>query len=224
MCLCVCLLIIDSYSWNPGAVPGPRGQCLAHRSNAVHCCWMNVKGIQGPLWSSPFLLARYTLCCSPPWSWFPVWMPFFSSNLENPTHSLVFGLLSPSLWSLPLLPASYQNFFSFGLPRYFACICLYYAWLTILLSTSLALVLLSSWRNSLPSPEVRYSNVPNSGQWNASQSDMPSLAEALSSALLNAEHCAKTEGHRTKATWTRSVFPEPMSPQANCTNKGFLLC
>lgn len=117
MCVCVCLLIARqlllthvSSAWPTGAVPGPREQC---GSNAVHCCWMNVRGIQGPLWSSPFLLSRYTLCCSPPWSWFPVWMPFFSSNLENPTHSLVFGRLSPSLWSLPWLPASYQNFFLF---------------------------------------------------------------------------------------------------------------
>lgn len=223
MCLCVCLLIIDSYSWNPGAVPGPRGQCLAHRSNAVHCCWMNVKGIQDPLWSSSFLLSRYTLCCSPPWSWFPVWMPFFSSNLENPTHSLVFGLLSPSLWSLPWhsLHPIRISFFSFGLPRYFACICLYYAWLTILLSTSLALVLLSSWRNSLPSPEVRYSNVPNSGQWNASQGDMPSPAEGPVFCSPECWALCKDRGPQDQIHLDKISLPKANEPSGKLHEQGF---
>lgn len=102
--VCTCSLP-DRYSEN-------LEQCLVHRSCAIHCCWMNAKRIQGPLWSSPFLLSPYTIHYSLAWSWFSVWIPLFSSKLENPTDSLVFGssvtiFMKPSM----TLPASHQNFF-----------------------------------------------------------------------------------------------------------------
>lgn len=151
----------------------------------------------------------------------------FSSKLENPTDSLVFGssvtiFMKPSM--TPCIPSEFPSF-PLGSQG------------TLPIAISIMLCwqyyypphwLLCFWApGGTHSPHLRSGIAMCLTMAREMQVKVTcnSPAEALSSALLNAEHCPKTRGPQDQTRLDKISLPGANEPSGKlCMNKGFLLC